>query len=148
MKDKHKAEGQLLEEFAKLCHQSTESEKPKTKLAQAAKELGESEEHYRELADSISDVFFEMDKDLRYTYWNKASEKLTGISAKDAIGKSLYELFPDVKGTETEKKYLEVQRTQKPQNFVNEYKIGDKNHFFESAQLNPWSKKGHQLAYL
>jgi PAS domain S-box-containing protein len=41
--------------------------------------LKETEERYRELADSITDVFFAMDERLRYTYWNKASEILTGI---------------------------------------------------------------------
>jgi len=95
------------------------------------KKLEESEENYRQLAGSILDVFFEMDKDLKYTYWNKASEKLTGISAKDAIGKSLYEIFPDVKGTKVEKKYKEVIRTQRPSTFVNKYNLGDENYFFE-----------------
>ncbi|MCJ7516137.1 MAG: PAS domain S-box protein, partial [Dehalococcoidia bacterium] len=55
--------------------------------------LGESEAKYRELAESITDVFFALDNKLRYTYWNKASEELTGITAKDALGKSIYELF-------------------------------------------------------
>jgi PAS domain S-box-containing protein len=96
-----------------------------------ASALGESEEHYRGLADSISDVFFEMDRDLRYTYWNKASEELTGISAKEALGRSLIEIFPDVKGAKVEKIYLEVLRTQKPQSFENKYQIKGKNFIFE-----------------
>lgn len=95
------------------------------------KKLEKSEENYRQLAGSILDVFFEMDKNLKYTYWNKASEKLTGISAKDAIGKSLYEIFPDVKGTKAEKKYIEVLKTKKPATFVNRYKLGDDIYFFE-----------------
>lgn len=56
--------------------------------------LGESEERYRELANSITDVFFAMDSELRVTYWNRATEKLTGISPKSAIGKHIYFLFP------------------------------------------------------
>ena len=52
-----------------------------------------SETHYRALADSITDILFELDQDLRYTHWNKASEALTGIPAKDAIGKSLGDLL-------------------------------------------------------
>jgi PAS domain S-box-containing protein len=111
-----------------------------TERKRMEKELEESEENYRQLADSILDVFFEMDKDLKYTYWNKASEKLTGISAKDAVGKSLYEIFPDVKGTKMEKKYLEVLRTQKPAIYVSEYKLEDKNHFFEISAYP--SKRG------
>jgi len=68
--------------------------------------LLESEANYRELTESIDDPFYAMDRDLRYTYWNKASEALTGILAKDAIGKSLYELFSDIKGTKAEQFYI------------------------------------------
>jgi PAS domain S-box-containing protein len=93
--------------------------------------LRENEERYRELADSITDIFFAMDKDLRYTYWNKASENLTGISAKDAIGKSLYEIFPDVKGTKAEEVYLEVLRTGQSTSFINEYKLFGRQFVFE-----------------
>ena len=52
-----------------------------------------SELHYRELADSITDVLFELDHNLRYTHWNKASEMLMEIPANKAIGKSMYEIF-------------------------------------------------------
>src|SRR4030042_5314475 len=55
----------------------------------------ESEERYKELANSIADVFFAMDEHLRYTYWNKASEILTGIRAEETLGKSIREVFPD-----------------------------------------------------
>jgi len=101
--------------------------------------LGESEEKYRELTVSISDTFFAMDKDLRYTYWNKASEKLTGISAKDAIGKSLTEVFPDVRGTRVEQFYIEVLRKKQPQSFVNEYQVRGKDYVFE---INAYPTKG------
>jgi PAS domain S-box-containing protein len=93
--------------------------------------LRQSEERYRELAESISDVFFAMDKDFRYTYWNEASEKLTGISAKDAIGKSLTVVFPDVKGTKVEQIYREALRTNQPQSHLNKYQLGGKDYVFE-----------------
>jgi PAS domain S-box-containing protein len=95
-------------------------------------ELRESEESYRELANSIADVFFAMDENLRYVYWNKASEELTGILQKDAIGKSLYELFPDTPETRrAETIYRKVLRTQKPRNVVNEYHLAGKRFFFD-----------------
>ena len=56
-------------------------------------DLRASEVHYRELADSITDILFELDQDLHYTHWNRASELLTGVSARDAIGKSMHEIF-------------------------------------------------------
>ncbi len=102
--------------------------------------LKESERNYRELANSISDTFFEIDKDLKYTYWNRASEELTGISARDAIGKSLYDIFPDIKGTKADKAYLEVLKTQRPQSFVNEYQLGGKQFLFEISAYP--SKRG------
>lgn len=94
--------------------------------------LRESEERYRELANSIADVFFAMDENLRYTYWNKASESLTGIWAEDALGKNLYELFPDTSQTrKAERVYLDVLRTQQPQTFVTEYQLEGKDFVFE-----------------
>lgn len=103
-----------------------------TERKQAEETLRESKENYRELADSIDDVFFAMDKDLRYTYWNKASEKLTGIAAKDAIGKSIFDIFPDNEDTRRAVSvYQEVKKTQQPKNFINEYRLKGKTYFFE-----------------
>ena len=102
-----------------------------TNRKRAEEALRKSEASYRELADSITDVFFAMDNNLKYTYWNKASENLVGVSAGEAIGKSLYELFPDVKGTKIEELYLEALRTQRSQSFVQGYKLRGKDFIFE-----------------
>jgi len=107
------------------------SEKMEALVNEKVKEVKESEERYRELTESISDIFFAMDKNLKYTYWNKASEKLTGISAKDAIGKSLTEIFPDIKGTKIEQFYKKVLRTKQPQSFLKKYRVKDKDFVFE-----------------
>jgi PAS domain S-box-containing protein len=103
--------------------------------------LRESEANHRELADSISDVFFAMDENLRYIYWNKASEKLTGIEAKDAIGKSIYEVFGDTDQTKRAADiYREVLVRQKSQTFENEFQFGGKYYIFEMHAYP--SKKG------
>jgi len=103
-----------------------------TERKKAEEALHISEESYRELANSITDVFFAMDENLTYVYWNKASEELTGILEKDAIGKSLYELFPDTPETiRAEKIYREVLRKQKPMNFVNECPLKGKRFSFD-----------------
>jgi len=102
-----------------------------TEHKKTEEDLRESEGRYNALIESINDVFFAMDRDFRYTYWNKASERLTGISAKDAIGKSLTEVFPDVEGTEVEQFYQNTLRTNQHQTFVNKYRMGDKDSVFE-----------------
>jgi PAS domain S-box-containing protein len=103
-----------------------------TERKQLEEVLKEREEKYRELANSITDVFFAMDEHLRYTYWNKASEVLTGIRAEDAIGKSLPEIFPKTPETrQAEKVYRNVLKTRQPQTFVNDYDIDGRHYIFE-----------------
>jgi PAS domain S-box-containing protein len=103
-----------------------------TEQKTAEEALKKSRAYYMELADSISDVFFAMDKDLKYTYWNKASETLTDIPAKDAIGKSFYEIFPDIpERTRAERAYLNVLRTKQPETFVNEWYLRNEKFIFE-----------------
>ena len=90
-----------------------------------------SEIKFRYLAESITDIFFAMDNDLKITYWNQASEKMSGISAKDATGKIIYDVFPNVRGNKTEKVYLEVQKTKSPKTFINEFQSDGKTFAFE-----------------
>jgi len=72
-------------------YEAIQQELSERKRVEAA--LRSSETHYRELADSITDILFETDQDLHYTHWNKASEVFSGIPAEYAIGKSMQELF-------------------------------------------------------
>jgi len=130
--DKEKTKEQLINELKQMRRRIIELETLESNYKKVGKLQYENEERYRELADSISDVFFAMDKDLRYTYWNKASEKLTGIAGKDAIGKSIFDIFPDTEDTRRAVSvYREVLNTQESQNFVNEYQLRGKTYFFE-----------------
>jgi len=102
-------------------------------LKKASEEaLKQSEERFRELSDSIKDVFFAMDEDLRYTYWNAASEKLMGIKSEDAIGKSIYDVFPDTSETRRAvEEYRKVLETGKPRVFQNKYTLNEQEYYFE-----------------
>jgi len=102
-----------------------------TQRNEMEKMLEESTRSYKELTDSIGDVFFAMDKDLRYTYWNNASERLTGIKADYAIGRSLFEIFPENEESNATKAYRKALATGTEQTFLNEYRIKDKDYFFE-----------------
>ncbi|MDY6795077.1 MAG: PAS domain S-box protein [Actinomycetota bacterium] len=110
-----------------------------TDRRRAEDDLRESEERYRELAESITDIFFAMDRELRYTYWNKASEELLGIAAREALGRTIYEVFP---GKEVERAvgfYLEVLRKRKPDTLITEFPISGKIFTFE---INAYPTEG------
>ena len=89
-----------------------------TRYAEAENALKTTEARYRDLADSIKEIFFAMDRRLKYTFWNKASEALTGIPASEALGQSLFDIFPDIRGTETERFYREVLERGEPRMFT------------------------------
>jgi len=102
-----------------------------TEHKQAEDALRASERRFRELADNMPDAFWAMDSQFRYTYWNRASEELTGIPASDAIGRTLREVFPDVRDTEAERLYDRVLRAGRPETAENNYEIGGKRYVFE-----------------
>ena len=93
--------------------------------------LQESQARYQELGDTITDPFFVFDKDLILTYWNRAAENFTGIAMSDALGKSLYEIFPNIQGTEAEEGYRKLLETRQPQSFIQKYQLKGKLFFFE-----------------
>ena len=57
--------------------------------------IRESEARYKALADSTPDGFSAFDRDLRYVYWNKAAEQMTGVSAEQVLGKTREEVWGD-----------------------------------------------------
>lgn len=95
--------------------------------------LGTNEQRFRELAESLADPFFSLDTDLRYTYWNEASEHLTGIPASAALGRSIYEVFPgDTKNRDSAiAVYRRVLNKKRPATFENEFELEDGVHHFQ-----------------
>ena len=101
-----------------------------TMRKQVEEVVRESEERYRELADSITDDFFSMDKDLKFTYCNKSFIQNSGLGIADLIGKSIYEVYPDIKNTVRENLYLEVLKTQQPGSCIDMFRVkGEKKDF-------------------
>jgi PAS domain S-box-containing protein len=117
-----------------------------TEWQKAAQGLSESEAKYRDLAESITDPFFAMDENLTYTYWNKASEELTGVAAKDALGKSIYDIFPDDESTRRAVSvYRRALATKEPQHFLNERSLDGRDYVFE---ISAYPTKGGLCVYV
>ncbi len=103
-----------------------------TERVNAEKALQESEQHYRELADSITDIFFELDNNLCYTYWNKASAKIFGIAAENVIGKAMFEVFgKSDEQMRIEKIYQDTLRNRQPRIFHMSIPLNGQRHVFE-----------------
>jgi PAS domain S-box-containing protein len=102
-----------------------------TKLKHAEAEARRNEQRFRDLANSISDVFFAMDTDLRCTYWNHASEKLTGIPPRKAIAHQITDLLPRSMTDELYKLFTESIKTQVTKTHVSNVKFNGKTYYFD-----------------
>ena len=52
-----------------------------------------TKEYVSTIIDSIADGIFTVDKDWRITSFNRAAEKITGISSNEAVGRACCEVF-------------------------------------------------------
>jgi PAS domain S-box-containing protein len=103
-----------------------------TQRKKAVSALKQSEKQYKKLADSIVDLFFAVDSSLKFTYWNSASQRYTGISANEAVGRHVYDVFGRNKTTRrTIRVFLEAMRTHKALTFVDNLPKGAGDCTFE-----------------
>jgi PAS domain S-box-containing protein len=99
-KDKDKDKEQLLNELMKLRTKITELENIKTSYKQTEKKLAKSEEMYRLIAESSSDVISFTTFNLHpvYTYVSSSVKVSTGYEPEELLGKSPFEfIHPDDK---------------------------------------------------
>lgn len=92
----------------------------------------DSDKRFRGLADSISDLFFTLDTDLKCTYWNRAAELLSGVSSREILSKSAGKVFSN--GTNPDGGddiYREVLLTQQARSFTFGCKIAQKDFVLE-----------------
>lgn len=66
------------------------------------KELGKRN---RDILESITDAFFALDREWRFTYLNPQAEIVLDREPGDALGKNIWEEYPGLQGSEFEKAY-------------------------------------------
>src|SRR3972149_1152490 len=74
-----------------------------------------------QILEGISGGFFSLDKEYRFTYWNRAAEGGTGLKREEVLGKNVFEVFPNAKGTELGDKYKLAMETREFQSFEPAY---------------------------
>jgi PAS domain S-box-containing protein len=62
---------------------------------------------------SISEVFFSVDHEFRYTFFNEKAQKVGGKSEKELLGRDMWETFPMLKNTEFHRQMEQVARDRK-----------------------------------
>ena len=65
----------------------------------AAREVAEKEDFSRVLINASLDRIITYDKQARYTLWSPSMERISGVKAKDVIGRCCYDVFPFLKKT-------------------------------------------------
>lgn len=94
--------------------------------AELIQEVEEAQRMAAEAVEQISDGFWTYDSEFRITYMNAAAEKISRCKREEQIGKTIFELFPEVAGTALEKQFRHVMRDRVPVEF---------EHFYE-----PWQQ--------
>jgi PAS domain S-box-containing protein len=91
-----------------------DAEKPKsaTDAASLAAKLS-----VEAILEGIGEGFFALDADWRFIAFNRAAEEIFEISRSDVIGRLLWEVSPNVRGTEFERRYQLVMTDRTRQTF-------------------------------
>jgi PAS domain S-box-containing protein len=75
-------------------------------LRRAARVLGEALEKTDQILESISDGFYAVDKDFRFTYVNATAEALWGKRREELLGRVIWDVFPQAVGSESHSAHL------------------------------------------
>ena len=67
-------------------------------LARARRAAALADERAAVVLESITDAFFALDSEWRFTYMNAEAERINGVSRGELVGKSHWEVFPATVG--------------------------------------------------
>ncbi|MFC7199324.1 response regulator [Halospeciosus flavus] len=71
----------------------------------------------RNVYERITDAFFALDREWRFTYLNEEAERLLDVRAEDVMGENIWETFPDAVGTTFYTEYHRAIATQEAVTF-------------------------------
>ncbi len=82
----------------------------------------DSIQKYEEILESITGGFFALDRDYKFTYWNKAAGEGTGLTREEVLGRGVFEIFPNAKNAELGEKYKTAMEQRTFQSIVTSYR--------------------------
>ena len=83
----------------------------------------EIESKLKLVLENTSEGIVILDKNLTYTFWNKAEEKLTDIKKEEVLGKTVEEAFPGFEKSDFYKMYLRILESGKPEEMTADFTL-------------------------
>jgi|GEM_PF-554726 len=132
----------LLEEIAERQRVEKELSRARDELelriAERTRELRQSEERFRDFASTSSDYFFEMDENLRFSYFSDRFTEIAGISPDKLLGKTRQETGIPGVDQESWRRHLADLAARRPfRNFVHPRTHPDGSVVYLSINGNP-----------
>lgn len=93
----------------------TEQVQAELELMENEVQLRQSEQHLNDILTSIQDGFFELDREWQFSYINERAARNNGYTPEALIGKKIWEVLPDLPGTQYEAAYRRVMETRHPE---------------------------------
>lgn len=109
-----KNEDGSLRGFAKVMRDETAQKQTEEKLE-------ETNRRVENILSSISDSFYRFDREFRFVYVNEATTKMFGLTETEFLGKTLWEVFPEVEGSRFHTEVLLAFNEQRAVVFENYY---------------------------
>jgi DNA-binding response OmpR family regulator len=79
------------------------AEDAEAKLAKKNDELREAQARTESVLASVTDTHILFDREWRYVYVNEAAARAIGLRPAQILGRTLWQLFPDIAGTELDR---------------------------------------------
>ncbi|MGB9965432.1 PAS domain-containing protein [Halobacterium hubeiense] len=111
---RHGEEADPLAALADACHDAAASYR-------AEQDVAMLNDLARNVYERVTDGFFALDRDWRFTYLNDAAEEILEVDAEDVVGEDVWEAFPGAVGTSFYTEYHRAMATQEPVTFREHY---------------------------
>ena len=95
------------------------------------------------MAENISDIFFALDREFRIMYWNLAVEAFTKLKAKEVLGKSIFEMFPDFLDSSIEKAFRKVMVSAQSRTILYTHSLDQRRIYFRIQYLSIQRRNHH-----
>lgn len=92
-------------------------------------EVVKTHERLFEILETISDSFISLDHEWRFTYLNRRALQFAGKSLGQVLGRTIWEVFPQIVGTPLESQYRKAMAERQPMHFENLSEVSAGNWF-------------------